>query len=158
MFAFNLLCLEPAKLFWVPSISPSSLLIYSGNMFPQWKGSGFIGALWANRDQYAVEPLHHVERVLPNIVDVRQALRDSAHRVHFGDDQAQQAKRVEDAGLQLLQVQTVHTLPEMREQPPELGLGIPHQVLEENDVNLTRMRLPQRHEGLDAPEEKQTMA
>ena len=39
--------LEPAKLFWVPSISPSSLLIYSGNMFPQWKGSGFIGALSA---------------------------------------------------------------------------------------------------------------
>jgi glucose/arabinose dehydrogenase len=37
--------LEPPKLFWVPSISPSSLLIYSGKLFPQWKGSGFIGAL-----------------------------------------------------------------------------------------------------------------
>jgi len=37
--------LTPAKLFWVPSISPTSLLIYSGNLFPQWKGSGFIGAL-----------------------------------------------------------------------------------------------------------------
>lgn len=36
---------QPPKLFWVPSISPSSLLIYSGNLFPQWKGSGFIGAL-----------------------------------------------------------------------------------------------------------------
>jgi glucose/arabinose dehydrogenase len=37
--------LEPPKLFWVPSISPSSLLIYSGKLFPQWKGNGFIGAL-----------------------------------------------------------------------------------------------------------------
>lgn len=35
----------PPKLYWVPSISPTSLLIYSGNLFPAWKGSGFIGAL-----------------------------------------------------------------------------------------------------------------
>ena len=36
---------EPAKLWWVPSISPTSLLIYSGKLFPEWKGSGFIGTL-----------------------------------------------------------------------------------------------------------------
>jgi glucose/arabinose dehydrogenase len=35
----------PPKLFWVPSISPTSLMIYTGNLFPQWKGSGFIGTL-----------------------------------------------------------------------------------------------------------------
>src|SRR4029079_14506004 len=35
----------PPKLSWVASISPSSLLIYSGNLFPQWKGNGFVGAL-----------------------------------------------------------------------------------------------------------------
>ena len=33
------------KLYWVPSISPTSLVIYSGNMFPQWKGDGLIGSL-----------------------------------------------------------------------------------------------------------------
>src|SRR5206468_1137914 len=33
------------KLFWVPSISPSSVMFYSGKLFPQWKGSAFIGAL-----------------------------------------------------------------------------------------------------------------
>jgi aldose sugar dehydrogenase len=33
------------KLFWVPSISPTSLLIYSGDLFPDWKGSGLIGTL-----------------------------------------------------------------------------------------------------------------
>jgi glucose/arabinose dehydrogenase len=35
----------PPKLSWVPSISPTSLLIYTGSLFPQWKGSGFIGTL-----------------------------------------------------------------------------------------------------------------
>jgi aldose sugar dehydrogenase len=37
--------LVPPKLFWIPSISPTSLLIYDGKLFPQWKGNGFIGAL-----------------------------------------------------------------------------------------------------------------
>jgi len=37
--------LTPPKLFWNPVISPTSLLIYSGKLFPQWKGSGFIGGL-----------------------------------------------------------------------------------------------------------------
>lgn len=33
------------KVWWNPSISPSSLMIYSGTLFPQWRGSAFIGAL-----------------------------------------------------------------------------------------------------------------
>ena len=36
---------EEPKLWWNPSISPSSLLIYSGDLFPKWKGDAFIGAL-----------------------------------------------------------------------------------------------------------------
>jgi glucose/arabinose dehydrogenase len=35
----------PPKLYWVPSVSPSSLMFYSGKLFPRWKGSAFIGAL-----------------------------------------------------------------------------------------------------------------
>ena len=35
----------PPKLFWDPVISPTSLVFYSGNLFPQWKGSAFIGSL-----------------------------------------------------------------------------------------------------------------
>lgn len=30
---------------WTPVISPSSLLFYSGGMFPQWQGDAFIGGL-----------------------------------------------------------------------------------------------------------------
>jgi glucose/arabinose dehydrogenase len=37
--------LERAKLYWVPSISPTSLLFYSGDMFPEWKGDALIGSM-----------------------------------------------------------------------------------------------------------------
>jgi glucose/arabinose dehydrogenase len=30
---------------WTPVISPAGLIIYSGGMFPQWRGSAFIGGL-----------------------------------------------------------------------------------------------------------------
>lgn len=36
---------EPPKVWWNPSVSPSSLLIYSGDLFPEWKGDALIGAL-----------------------------------------------------------------------------------------------------------------
>jgi glucose/arabinose dehydrogenase len=36
---------EPPKVFWNPSISPSGLTIYRGNLFPQWKGDALIPAL-----------------------------------------------------------------------------------------------------------------
>jgi glucose/arabinose dehydrogenase len=37
--------LEAPKLWWNPSISPGGLILYSGTMFPAWKGSAFIAAL-----------------------------------------------------------------------------------------------------------------
>lgn len=33
------------KVWWNPSISPAGMMIYSGNLFPEWKGSMFLGAL-----------------------------------------------------------------------------------------------------------------
>jgi glucose/arabinose dehydrogenase len=33
------------KVTWTPVISPAGFIIYSGTLFPQWKGSGFIGGL-----------------------------------------------------------------------------------------------------------------
>jgi len=36
---------EPPKAWWNPSISPADLLIYSGNLFPEWKGDALIPAL-----------------------------------------------------------------------------------------------------------------
>ena len=37
--------IEPPKLYWAPSVAPTSLVIYSGKMFSQWKGDGLIGTL-----------------------------------------------------------------------------------------------------------------
>jgi glucose/arabinose dehydrogenase len=36
---------EEPKVWWTPSVSPGSLLIYTGDLFPQWKGDALLGAL-----------------------------------------------------------------------------------------------------------------
>lgn len=36
---------EAPKVWWNPVISPGGLMIYSGSMFPEWKGDIFIGGL-----------------------------------------------------------------------------------------------------------------
>jgi aldose sugar dehydrogenase len=36
---------EAPKAYWVPAISPGGLMFYNGAMFPDWKGSMFIGGL-----------------------------------------------------------------------------------------------------------------
>jgi len=36
---------EPPKVWWNPSVSPGALMIYTGNMFPKWKGDALVGAL-----------------------------------------------------------------------------------------------------------------
>ncbi len=37
--------LEAPKVSWNPSISPSSMLVYSGKLFPGWHGKALVGAL-----------------------------------------------------------------------------------------------------------------
>jgi glucose/arabinose dehydrogenase len=37
--------MDNPRIHWVPSISPSSILFYTGDKFPQWKNSLFVGAL-----------------------------------------------------------------------------------------------------------------
>lgn len=37
--------LEAPRVSWNPSVSPSSLLVYSGALFPQWQGKALVGAL-----------------------------------------------------------------------------------------------------------------
>ncbi|GAA4013876.1 PQQ-dependent sugar dehydrogenase [Sphingomonas swuensis] len=36
---------EQPKVWWNPSISPAGLIVYTGNLFPQWKGDLLLGAL-----------------------------------------------------------------------------------------------------------------
>jgi glucose/arabinose dehydrogenase len=37
--------MEQPELYWDPSIAPSGLLVYSGALFPEWKGDIFVGSL-----------------------------------------------------------------------------------------------------------------
>jgi aldose sugar dehydrogenase len=36
---------DAPKAWWTPSVSPGSLMIYTGSAFPQWQGDAFLGAL-----------------------------------------------------------------------------------------------------------------
>ncbi len=69
---------QPVK-YWVPSIAPSGMAFYTGDLFPEWKGSLFVGALAGH--MVARLPLNgntvgSEERILQNlnerIRDVRQ--------------------------------------------------------------------------------------
>ena len=33
------------EVYWVPTVAPAGLIIYSGSMFPNWQGNAFIGGL-----------------------------------------------------------------------------------------------------------------
>lgn len=46
---------QPVK-FYIPSIAPGSLIVYSDETFPKWKGNLFTGAL----------KLHHINRIVLN--------------------------------------------------------------------------------------------
>ncbi len=36
---------EPPKVWWTPVISPGDMIVYSGSMFPAWRGDALIGGL-----------------------------------------------------------------------------------------------------------------
>ena len=62
--------------YWVPSISPSGLMIYDGDRFPAWRGSFFAGALSAEllvRLEIAGERAVVEERMLE---DIEERIRD----------------------------------------------------------------------------------
>lgn len=69
---------QPIK-YWVPSIAPSGMAFYTGDMFPRWRGSLFTGALAGQmlvRLQLKGDTVTSEERILQNlnerIRDVRQ--------------------------------------------------------------------------------------
>jgi glucose/arabinose dehydrogenase len=37
--------IEGAEYYWLPSISPSGMVFYEGEMFPEWRGSALVGGL-----------------------------------------------------------------------------------------------------------------
>jgi glucose/arabinose dehydrogenase len=58
----NVTGIEPALLVWVPGITPSGLLFYTGDKFPAWKGNLMVGSVVRGR----VNGASGVERVVFN--------------------------------------------------------------------------------------------
>ncbi len=76
--------LEQPVYFWTPSIAPSGLLFYTGNLFPEWRNSLFVGGLGSKR---LVRLELSGERVVseePLLVDRCRRIRD----VRQGPDDA----------------------------------------------------------------------
>lgn len=54
--------MQQPEFFWDPSIAPSSLMIYSGRLWPQWRGDMFVGSLKdANISRLSGHPLRQAE-------------------------------------------------------------------------------------------------
>ncbi len=70
--------MEPPVHHWVPSIAASGLLVYTGDRFPQWRGSVFVGGLAGQQlarltlDGHAVAAEETLVRGRGRIRDVRQ--------------------------------------------------------------------------------------
>jgi len=62
--------------YWDPDIGPSGMLFYTGDLFPEWKGNLFVGALPA---QYLSRLVINGERVVAEeklLTQVKQRIRD----------------------------------------------------------------------------------
>jgi glucose/arabinose dehydrogenase len=62
--------------YWVPSIAPSGMMFYSGDVFPMWKGDLFVGAM---AGQHLVRLVLKGERVAAEeklLVDLKQRIRE----------------------------------------------------------------------------------
>jgi glucose/arabinose dehydrogenase len=86
--------LEQPLYYWNPDIGPSGMLFYTGSLFPQWKGSLFVGALPAKHLVRLVLDKNRVVAEERLLVDLAQRVRD----VRQGPDQAVYVLTDEDDG------------------------------------------------------------
>jgi len=69
--------MENARMFWVPSISPSSIMFYTGDKFPSWKNNLFVGALNGKQLQrVAFNQPSQAERREPLLLPMNVRIRD----------------------------------------------------------------------------------
>jgi glucose/arabinose dehydrogenase len=62
--------------YWVPSIAPSGMMFYTGDLFPEWKGNLFIGAM---AGQHLVRLVLKGERVVAE----EKLLTDRKERIRY---------------------------------------------------------------------------
>ena len=70
---------EEPVYFWVPSIAPSGMAFYTGDLFPQWKGNLFIGAMSGQYGMYLVRLVLDGNKVIGEeklLTDPKRRFRD----------------------------------------------------------------------------------
>ena len=87
--------MEQPEFYWDPSIAPSGMMIYSGKLFPAWKGDIFIGSLkfdMISRLDVSGGKVSEVERLFQDryirIRDIREAPDGSIWFLSVGDGAA----------------------------------------------------------------------
>jgi glucose/arabinose dehydrogenase len=70
--------MEQPAFYWDPSIAPSGMMIYSGRLWPEWRGHIFVGSLkFGLISHLAGTPLREVERLkspeTARVRDIREA-------------------------------------------------------------------------------------
>lgn len=77
---------QPAH-YWDPSIAPSGLMVYSGDMFPEWKGDMFVGSLkfsYISRLEVSGDTAREVEQIdSDETLRVRDIVQDSDGSILF---------------------------------------------------------------------------
>jgi glucose/arabinose dehydrogenase len=68
--------MEQPHYYWDPVIAPSGLAFYTGNLFPQWKGSLFVGALRGQMLDRLTLAGDKVVAEEPMLVDQHSRIRD----------------------------------------------------------------------------------
>lgn len=92
---------------WSPAVAPSGMAFYTGDKFPAWKGSLFVGVLKNQRvERHAVNDKGYLNTRQWMLEDLKQRIRD----VRQGPDGLLYVLTDEDAGV-LLRVEPVPALP-----------------------------------------------
>jgi len=69
--------MDNPRIHWVPSISPSSIMFYTGDKFPRWKNNLFVGALTTRQLQrIAFNQPSQAERREPLLLPLNLRIRD----------------------------------------------------------------------------------
>jgi glucose/arabinose dehydrogenase len=75
--------IEPPVHYWVPSIATSGLLFYTGERFPAWRGSAFVGGL---KSQQLVRLVLDGDRVVEEARLLRGVVQQRVRDVEQGPD------------------------------------------------------------------------
>ena len=99
--------MEEPFMFWVPSIAPSGMTLYTGDQFPAWKGNIFVGGMRSTQLQRIVLNAKGLPTVRETLLsELKQRIRD----VRQGPDGLLYLLTDETAGA-LLKIEPVRTEP-----------------------------------------------